>query len=279
LLTFALLFPRPKKIIQRRPWLASLPYGLGLGVLIVLISGGPASAGWMATMGMILASIFSLLHAGFTQRDAVSRAQLRWALGGFVVGLSLVLLVFPPAFGWVTDPFWAQLLSSGFTLGFVVIGVTLAVAVLRYHLFDIDVIIRKTLVYGALTILLALIYFASVVVLQNAFAAVSGEHSAMAIVISTLIIAALFSPLRRRVQGFIDRRFFRSKYNAEKTLADFALTARDEVDLDRLAAELMRVVGETMQPAQSSLWLKTTTDRRVKTMLCKHDLLGLPSVP
>jgi hypothetical protein len=279
LLTFALLFPRPKQVIQRRPWLALLPYGLGLGVLIVLISGGPASAGWMATMGMILASIFSLLHAGFTQRDAVSRAQLRWALGGFVVGLSLVLLVFPPAFGWVTDPFWAQLLSSGFSLGFVVIGVTLAVAVLRYRLFDIDVIIRKTLVYGAVTILLALIYFASVLVLQNAFTAASGQRSPVAIVISTLIIAALFSPLRRQVQGFIDRRFFRSKYNAEKTLAEFALTARDEVDLDRLAAELMRVVGETMQPARSSLWLKTTTDRRVKTMLCKHDLLGLSSVP
>lgn len=262
LLTFALLFPQPKQIIQRRPWLALLPYGLGLGVLIVLIGGGPASAGWMATMGMILASIASLIHAGFTQRDAISRAQLRWALGGFVVGLSLVLLVFPPAFGWVTDPFWAQLLSSGFSLGFVVIGVTLAVAVLRYRLFDIDVIIRKTLVYGAVTILLALIYFASVVLLQNAFTAASGQRSPVAIVISTLIIAALFSPLRRQVQGFIDRRFFRSKYNAEKTLAEFALTARDEVDLDQLAAELMRVVGETMQPVQSSLWLKTTTDRR-----------------
>jgi hypothetical protein len=270
LLAFALLFPRPKQVIQRRPWLALLPYGIGLLVLIVLISGGPASFGWAASMVMFLASIASLIHAGFTQRDAVSRAQLRWALGGFVVGLSLVVLVFPPAFGWVTDPFWTQLLSSGFNLGFVVIGVSLAVAVLRYRLFDIDVIIRKTLVYGAVTILLALIYFGSVVLLQNAFTAVSGQRSPAAIVISTLIIAALFSPLRRRIQGFIDRRFFRSKYDAEKTLAEFALTARDEVDLDQLAAELMRVVGETMQPAQMSLWLKMTADGRTRTTENRH---------
>jgi hypothetical protein len=243
--------------------LALLPYGLGLIVLIVLISGGPASIGWMATMGMILASIASLIHAGFSQRDAASRAQLRWALGGFVVGLGLALLTFLPAFDWVRDPFWAQLLSSGFSLGFLVIGVSLAVAVLRYRLFDIDLIIRKTLVYGALTLLLALIYFGSVVLLQNLFSAVTGQQSAIAIVVSTLAIAALFVPLRSRTQTFIDRRFYRRKYDAALTLSQFAQTARDEVDLDRLSAELVRVVEETMQPESAGLWLRQTGDKRV----------------
>jgi hypothetical protein len=261
LLAFALLFPRPKRIIQRRPWLALLPYGLGLILFIVLFSGGPASAGWMATMGMILASIASLIHAGFSQRDAVSRAQLRWALGGFVIGLGVALLTFPPAFGWVSGPFWDLVPSFSFTLGFLVIGVSLAIAVLRYRLFDIDLIIRKTLVYGALTLLLALIYFGSVVLLQILFSAVTGQRSAIAIVISTLAIAALFIPLRSRTQTFIDRRFYRRKYDAALTLRRFGETARDEVDLDRLAVELMRVVEGTMQPESAGLWLRQTGDK------------------
>jgi len=264
LLAFALLFPQPKRVIQRRPWLALSPYGLGLMVLIVLISGGPAEFGWLATMGMILASIASLIHAGFSQRDAVSRAQLRWALGGFIVGLGLVLLTFPPAFGWTTSPIWNQVASFAFSLGFLAIGVSLSIAVFRYRLYDIDLIIRKTLVYGALTLLLALIYFGSVVLLQNLFSAVTGQQSAVAIIISTLAIAALFIPLRSRTQTFIDRRFYRRKYDSALTLSQFAQTARDEVDLERLAAELMRVVEETMQPQSAGLWLRPVEDRHRK---------------
>jgi hypothetical protein len=255
LLAFTLLFPRSKQVIQRHPWMALLPYGLGVMVLVFLLGGASGSIGWFATLGMLITSILSLVHSAFTQRDAVSRAQMRWAIGGFVVGLGLFLLNFPVAFNWVTDRFLISLLSAAASLGFTVIGICLAIAVLRYRLFDIDVIIRKTLVYAALTALLALVYLGNVVLLQQLFEALTGQESPFAIVASTLAIAALFNPLRRRVQEFIDRRLYRRKYDATQTLTAFAQTARDETDLDALISELVRVVEETMQSEQVWLWL------------------------
>ena len=124
-------------------------------------------------------------------------------------------------------------------------------------MFDIDIIIRRTLQYAILTVVLGLIYFGGIVLLQNIFSGLFGAtESPLITVISTLTIAALFNPLRSRIQVFIDRRFFRSKYDAEKALTDFAAVARDEVDMVRLSGSLLSVVENTMQPEQTSLWLR-----------------------
>jgi hypothetical protein len=144
-------------------------------------------------------------------------------------------------------------------LALLLVPVCTYIAILRYNLYDIDVVINRTLVYGSLTATLVALYFGGIVVLQSVFVLLTGQRSTLAVVASTLLIAALFTPLRRRIQSFIDRRFYRRKYDARKTLESFSSKLREETDLEALRGDLVGVVRETMQPAHVSLWLRPET--------------------
>lgn len=191
--------------------------------------------------------------------DARQRQQTKWFVFGVSVGVLLNVLYLSigdlvPAF---SQPDSLYQLASGTirAFAFLPIPLTLALAILRYRLWDIDIIINRTLVYGTLTGTLALVYIGSIIGLQALLHGLTGGNE-LAIVVSTLVIAALFQPLRQHIQGFIDRRFYRSKYDAARTLAAFSATLRNEVDLDQLSHHLVEVVQETMQPSYVSLWLR-----------------------
>jgi hypothetical protein len=156
-------------------------------------------------------------------------------------------------------PFTLLVLKMVFALSFLLIPLSIGVAVLRSRLFDVDVVINRTLVYGSLTATLVALYFGGIVLLQRLFVVLTGETSTLAVVASTLVIAALFNPLRRRIQTFIDRRFYRRKYDAKKILEAFSSRLRDETNLEALNHDLVGVVAETMQPAHASLWLRPDT--------------------
>jgi uncharacterized membrane protein YhdT len=188
----------------------------------------------------------------------VERQQIKWfvyAAAASVIGTNLAYLI--P--GVIDTPLWFERMGLALNIATIpAIPVAIGIAILRYRLYDIDIIINRTLVYGSLTALLALVYLGGVTATQTIFQVLSGqeEQPQLAIVISTLVIAALFMPLRRRIQGFIDRRFYRRKYDARQTLEAFSVKLRDETDLDALSEDLVGVVRETMQPAHVSLWLR-----------------------
>jgi hypothetical protein len=194
-----------------------------------------------------------LRHAG-----RIERQQVKWFAYATAVAISGVILknTVYPAVG-VTWVWWVGLVLT--TVGVVSSPVAMGIAIFRYRLYQIDLIIDRTLVYGSLTTVLAAVYLGGVVLLQYAFRALTGEGSQLAVVASTLIIAALFIPLRRRIQGFIDRRFYRRKYDARQTLEAFSAKLRNQTDLDALSDDLVGVVRETMQPAHVSLWLRPDT--------------------
>jgi len=227
---------------------------------------------WVADAGIvlrppfflcILASALSLILR-YRRSGGEEREQIKWlAFAASLVGLGLMsitvstLIVAPETFTGTEQPFLLGLLQDALLISAAGIPVAIGFAVLKYRLYDIDVVINRTLVYGTLTAMLVLLYFCSVITLQYLFSLLTGQGNTLAIVVSTLAIAALFMPLRRRIQSFIDRRFYRRKYDAAIILEAFGTKLRNQTDLEKLCEDLGEVVDETMQPAHVSVILRS----------------------
>ena len=260
---FAYVFPDGRFVPRWSRWLA-------LAAIMVVAPGSLFPHSLLSTLRYPLVNVLgSFVLVGmvlFVQgyrytrvSDATQRQQTKWVVLGLVVALGGYCL-FLLLDALLPSVLLASLLAN--TAYFVLllfIPISIAIAILRYRLYEIDTLINRTLVYGVLTVMLVALYFGGIVVLQTVFVVLIGQQSTLAVVASTLLIAALFNPLRRRIQSFIDRRFYRRKYDARKTLEAFSAKLRDETDLQALRGDLLGVVRETMQPAHASLWLRPDT--------------------
>jgi hypothetical protein len=257
-----LVFPDGQIPSRRWQFVVWLALGAaGLGSLAVVV--GPTTyagrvaenVAWPVSLLALLASVISLFFR-WRGSGGVERQQLKWlAYTGVSIAVASLGGV---ASGYVSGEYsYPTVLIRSVAIAGLTIGVPIAigVAMLRHHLYDVDLLINRTLVYGALTVFLVAVYVGSIVVFQGLLRALTGQGSQLGVVASTLAIAALFSPLRHHIQSFIDRRFYRSKYDARKTLEAFSAKLRAETELDRLGEDLMGVIKETMQPAHVSLWL------------------------
>jgi len=207
---------------------------------------------WIVLLPLLTIGCAAALFVRFRRARGVEREQIKWLFFASALFVAVYVPTFLDESYTAANSIWNIL----FVVGLLTIPAAIAIAILRHRLYDIDIIIRRTLQYALLTGLLALVYFGSIVLLQSLFDSVTGEQSPAVIVLSTLLIAALFTPLRRRVQEVIDRRFFRQKYDAQQVLATFALTARDETDVDNLNRELQEVIEQTLQPDGVGIWLR-----------------------
>lgn len=273
LLHFTLVFPTQHPLTAGRPWIIPLiyvvPFACYLVYLITARYLAPSTLSWIglwepgeSALGLLYVSlaVVAMSLSYRASRDSATRQKIRWVVYATVVsgGGAVLLWIFP------ADVLRHPLLSTN-VLGLLLFPFPLgiAVAILHYRLFDIDFIIRRTLVYSTLTVMLAVVYEVSVFTLQSftgGLGLIRGNQ--LAIIASTFLIGALFKPLYDRIQKLIDRRFYRRKYDAARTLAAFSTTIRDEVELNQLCTKLMAVVEETMQPAHVSLWLRTSERRK-----------------
>ena len=221
---------------------------------------------FLALLPLCMLASAGSLASRYRRAVGEERQQIKWiSFAASVVGVVYLIamvssFVFPSG-AWLTagSPLWLDLLAYAALGSFTAVPIAVGFAILRYRLYDVDLIINRTLVYGALTVLLVAVYVGSVVLLQGLLRALAGQESQLAVVVSTLAIAALFNPLRGRVQGFVDRRFYRRKYDTRKILEAFSTRLRGETDLAALSNELVSIVRGTMQPAHVSLWLRPDT--------------------
>jgi hypothetical protein len=262
---FFLLFPGGRFMPRWTRWLAVtfITFMVSRDLFPALYSRSPAleAVSYLVFLGIVVSITWSLVYRYRRVSSAEQRRQTRWVVFGTALAIAGSFVQLPVDLQWIDadTPLVLLLFNIGFTASFLLIPLSVGVAVLRSHLFDIDIIINRTLVYGSLTIMLVLAYFGGVVGLQRLFSPLVGGDNGLATVATTLAIAALFNPLRHRVQAFVDRRFYRSKYDARKTLEAFSARLRDETNLGIISDELVDVVRETMQPAHASLWLRSDT--------------------
>ena len=272
LLVFFLLFPNGRLVPR---WMG--PFLL-LAILEQFLStfpsvASPFNANWPAWLNWLIplvvygAVIYSQIYRYRRVSTPVQRQQTKWIILGVSAGVVVAIGIL--AIGSFIPPAAASnnlgvvlFFLIVWPVAFLLIPLSIGFSILRYRLYDIDVLINRTLVYGSLTALLALLYFVLIFALQSLFQGVFHQNNAVAIVVSTLVIAALFQPLRHRIQAIIDRRFYRRKYDAAKTVAAFSATLRNEVDLNQLREHLLTVVQETMQPSHVSLWMPPTKPDR-----------------
>ncbi len=261
------LFPDGRFVPRWTAWLLPawavanvLAYGSGAGTILLL----PMT---LMTI-LIFIAVGSQVYRYFRRADAISRQQTKWIVYGvMVLGLMLPFAMLPFVVPGLFDKttgeglVWAIAVRASSTVAALLFPVTIAIAVLRYRLWDIDVILRRTVTYAIVSGALAIVYFGANIVAQGVIGALGGQRNEVAIVASTLAVAALFSPVRRRVQNGIDRRFNRQRYDADKVIADFAEYAAHETDLAALQARIVGVVAETIQPRQVSLWVRETPQR------------------
>ncbi|MBA3491780.1 MAG: hypothetical protein H0T55_06850 [Rubrobacteraceae bacterium] len=261
------LFPDGRFVPPWTRWLILVSIPLSVAMLYL-----PPSYSWalvgMIVLGAIYAQIYRYRHVS----TPTERQQTKWVLFGFLLWLLLMgILGVPYSIEMSLPsgsplPWWTLVTSAAWWVTLTIVPLSLTISILRYRLYDLDVVINRSLVYGSLTMMLGLVYLGSVASLQYASRVLTGheEQPQLTIVVSTLMIAALFNPLRRRIQSFIDRQFYRRKYDARKTLETFSARLREETDLEALNNELVGVVRETMQPEHVSLWLRPDTASRDK---------------
>ncbi len=278
---YLLLFPTGRLPGRRWRWVARLTVAF---VCVGVITASFASGAYLGALGpirnplgiegftnvykavlyamapVLFVAAASSVFLRLRRAAGAERQQIKWlAYGAAIFAIGVILIIITLA---IETPVWFEWAGEAiFIAGGTAVPISIGIAILRYRLYEIDLLINRTLVYGSLTATLALVYLGGVATTQAVFRALTGQEQQpqLAIVVSTLAIAALFNPLRRRIQAFIDRRFYRSKYDARKTLEAFSAKLRDETDLDALSDDLVGVVKETMQPAHVSLWLRPDT--------------------